>query len=241
MAESTFALEDYSGDAILDGMAPTEVYVPEQWTPEYVVHRLVRALEIVLVTEKYIGPGTFKTAWKEYVLDYSEVPERPARPSAFDVELMEEAISWPALIRGEVLRDAVCLSALGKATGRDPRRIISGRVRKIEPEADRRLKIRRLQERRDAQKEVEDWMAQRYRERKIELDAPVERQRRVALLNQQGEERFQRAHRRINALRRDLSEVMPGKVLSLRAFDGFVKEGYECLTNELIRRGVSVR
>ena len=235
------ALENYSGDAILDGMAPAEIYVPETWTPEYVEHRLVRAFDIIRTTEGYIGPGVFKTSWKEYVLDYSEVPERPARPSAFEIELMEECLGWPSMIDNPVLRDAVLLKTSHKAAGSDPKRVVSRRARGIEPVADRLLEQRRRDARIAAQKDVEGWMARKYQERQIALDGPSERLRRVGLLNDQGEERFLRATKRIDAMRRDLSEVWPGKVVSVRAFDGFVKDGLEYLSAKLNWIGAPVR
>ena len=90
-----------------------EYVIPDKWTAEHVLHRLVHCCS-VLSRVPIRRFGHVKAQWPEYFTEWGDLVEwetlpleerndrrfesarRPSRPSSVEIDLMEEALAWPA-------------------------------------------------------------------------------------------------------------------------------------------------
>jgi hypothetical protein len=116
----------------LDGIHAPEI-IPPAWDAVHVGKRLSEAFEVLARMPSTRGPGGFETCWPKYTVEWQdqlaqaamEASERDrahkqqnrvvVRPSSFEIQHMEAAISWPARYLDDIpqlLRVVGCVAVM---------------------------------------------------------------------------------------------------------------------------------
>lgn len=113
-----------------------ERYVPDEWTAEYVMQRMIESFDILRSQPIRARPGSGSGFWPSYPYEWEDIvaqqenvdldPEStPPRASADQISAMNEALYWPAEYLKDDLNLAQAVSAwtIGKSCGITERRI----------------------------------------------------------------------------------------------------------------------
>jgi hypothetical protein len=128
--------------------------LPSLWTPEHVTTRLIAAYDALHRMRTTSGPSTKPGFWPEVLLDDMErrdldrvadrakAQTRPPLPTAYEIELMDEALAWPLqhLTDAPKMADALTLWCACQATERELAPIMRSRVQKAEELFERSIR-----------------------------------------------------------------------------------------------------
>ena len=261
-------MNDITGDDILDGNIELEIYIPDRWTPEYVEYRLIKAFEVERRAFRRPGPKEFGSVWPETLYESGDhqgwadqyrgrvwdgLSAGVDKPGHLDVEKAVEALSWGLQYlhsqRDLILADAIHVSARAKAYGLEIKDLIHERWHRAFAIA-RRTAAERIPAARQAwqescqraRDEMGAWFCREFERRKIALDGPAEKGRRVDLLKRNAVMKFgERATEPFIPPQPDVHEAMPGIVLSVSTLGRLRREGHQILAERLERARTPVR
>jgi hypothetical protein len=151
------SITEVTGDDILDNTVEIEIYIPANWTGEYVATRMILAFETLRRIPGRSGPQQFGNGWPEYMFTDEDLrgraddhrkfvwdrmviqADRFAPPKRIDLtekdytefDLMDEALSWPLryLQAHPLHADAINIWAMAKAFNLDIDALIASRRR----------------------------------------------------------------------------------------------------------------
>lgn len=238
-------MQEITGDQLLDSDGPIEIEKPEFWTGEWVCERLIQGYETLRKIGGRIGPKEFGTCWAEYALEYKEVKITRGRAGYMEVELMEEALCWPATyMQGEpVMADAVQLWTWAKAWGLDIETLVSERRKAAMIEAEKMASSEnqiRAAARAKAKAEVGAWAVKEFR-RLRDGWAPSEYADKFSALQNRARIRLEREISGIPDVIPRPIDAAKGRVISMTGLRNFRIGGFQLLAERLHRKEIPVR
>jgi len=238
-------MQEITGDQLLDSDGPIEIEKPDHWTGEWVCERLIQGYETLRKIGGRIGPKAYGTCWAEYALEYKEVKITRGRAGYMEVELMEEALCWPATYMQDqpVMADAVQLWTWAKAWGLDIETLVSERRKAAMIEAEKMASSEnqiRAAARAKAKADVGAWAIKEFRRLRDGWAASEYADKFSALQN--------RARIRLEREISGIPDVIPkpihaakNRVITPRALLNFRIAGFEFLAKRLHRDEIPVR
>ena len=232
--------------------------VPQSWTPEHVQQRLVRAFDVLKRTPGRVGPSSNSNAWPAMIREFHELVDRQTReqmerdaaevirrkgerPSAIEIQLADEALSWCA----RYLADEPCLAdALQRwayATARDLNmaKILRKRCILVDAIRARRQKDQDAQQERQRSEVIAE--STRWANERLSDTVDADRWGRIranAIIRIERELERLGIKKRIKIRRQD---VMPGKTFNDESLRNWRKKGAEMVAERLERDRIVVR
>lgn len=201
--------------------------LPLVWTPEHVQERLIEAFETLRGAVGRVSPATYKSNWPAMLREFSDLVDGDAmknerdkfyagrgRPSAHQIALMEEALSWPLEhLRGPpaspMEADALLLYCAARADDQAVAAALRKRVKRAKAMIPGVVRSRKTQIRKIA-REVTEWANKR-----LAALSPAQAYRK-AYIKANAQIRFQRELKAAGGLSLKMKpkDVMPGRVMS---------------------------
>jgi hypothetical protein len=266
MSTMTAILDEYeeevSGEAILSGSREVKVYVPENWTGEYVAYRLKESFETLRrAFVGRIGPKGAAGYWPEVLHDADDIrgwatdhrhqvesamARARSQPGAADLARMDESLSWPMqhLQDKPLEADAVTLWAYTAAWGLDAGVFLKYRRERALPLATAiaaRLNAERLISIRTEKTALEEWARKEFRKRNSARKTSVDRAEAVDKINAQAFKRFDRFLRHHPEIKPSMRLAIPDKIVDVKTLETAKGAGLELLADRLYAARVPVR
>jgi len=260
--ETAFDDPDFgvSGEAILSGLQPVVVYVPKEWTPEYVGVRLVDAYDAL--SRCHVGrifpkdsagywPEIYRT--REDIQGWAdehrkEVESAMARvrglPGSVDIARMDEALAWPAehLRDNALTADAVTLWAWTKALGLDVRDILKARKKRAQAIADKIAMDTNAARRKAARDAAVMYSKRLYTNWKVADREPHKQREALDRIQEMAEDRAVSTLKKLGGtIKANPTLGMPGKILAPSTLDRVRKDGLDLLAARLRAACVAVK
>jgi len=247
-------------DARLAGYI-SNVYIPQNWTPEYVGYRLIEAFKTLrnssvrggISSKTGFWPQYFHTAqdlkgWAEEYRAQVEADLAAAsrRPSRQDLSLMDDALSWPLrfLSSDPEMADAVTLWAWTTAYDIDLVSVLKQRKHHAFAQAQSiasEISGKLMKAKREKTKEVTDWANQEFIDRKVGSMQPKKREKETARIRAVARAKLERELGRLRALHGVDFSGDPAKALAAHTITESKRVALDVLAVRLNAHGVAVR